>query len=65
MSKNILSTTLNKIDAFFKNKRVMVTKPYEKLTDQEKKKLKPKQYTDKKGHIKTFVRVQATGIEDF
>ena len=65
MSKNMLTTTLNKMDAFFKNKRVMVTKPYEKLTDQEKKKLKPKHYTDKNGHIKTFVRVQATGIEDF
>ena len=61
---NLLIKSLNKMDAFFKGKRVMITKPYKDLTDSQKSKLKRKQWIDKQGNIKSFIRVQATSIED-
>ena len=63
-ANDLLSKTLRKLDNFLKGKRVMFTKPYKDLTDQQKKKLKPRQWTDKQGNIKSFVRVQATSIYD-
>ena len=63
-TNDMLSKTLRKIDAFLKGKRVVFTKPYKDLTDREKKKLKPKQWTDKQGNIKPFVKLQVTSIHD-
>ena len=63
-TNDLLSRALRKIDAFLKGKRVVFTKPYKDLTDREKKTLKPRQWTDKQGNIKPFVRLQATSIND-
>ena len=63
-TNDLLGKTLRKLDAFLKGKRVVFTKPYKDLTDQQKKKLKPKQWTDKQGNIKPFVKLQVTSIHD-
>jgi hypothetical protein len=63
-TNDLLSKTLRKLDNFLKGKQVMFTKPYKDLTDREKKTLKPRQWTDKQGNIKTFVRLQARSIND-
>ena len=63
-TNDMLSRALRKIDAFLERKRVVFTKPYKDLTDQQKKKLKPKQWTDKQGNIKPFVKLQVMSIHD-
>ena len=69
---DLMSRTLNKLDAFLKGKRVVTTKAWRDITDKEKKEIfsatppKNNSYFTKRDRTipKTFVRVQVKDISE-
>ena len=58
----MINKILNKIIAFNKGKRVMISKAWKDLTEAQQKTVKHS--LDKQGNIKTFVRVKVTDLKD-
>ena len=58
----MINKILNKLMAFNKGKRVMISKAWKDLTETQQKTVKHP--LDKQGNIKTFVRVKVTDLKD-
>ena len=58
----MIKKILNKLMAFNKGKRVMISKAWKDLTEAQQKTVK--HHLDKQGNIKTFVRVRVTDLKD-
>ena len=58
----MINKILNKLMAFNKGKRVMISKAWKDLTEAQQKTVKHS--LDKQGNIKTFVRVKVTDLKD-